>query len=313
MCNTADANAQAFPFKALGQRLSNWGRWGADDERGTLNFITPDAILAATREVRKGEQFELSIPLGSDGPQTGVANRINPVHLMSIMPRDLDMPDGMCAADDYIMMPLQSSTQWDGLAHIGYDGKLYNNVPASSITALEGVARNAIDRALPGITGRGVLLDIARLHGCDWLPVEHEITPEELDRACSQQRVDVRSGDILLIRTGWRLKARIQGWAGWLTAEPGLGLDCAEWLHSREIAAVASDNWAVEVQPARAGYLPLHCVLIRDMGMMLGEIFDLEALAEDCATDGIYSFLLVAPPLRVKGGVGSPTSPIAIK
>ncbi|MCP1471484.1 kynurenine formamidase [Sphingobium sp. OAS761] len=313
MCQVASAGRHPFPHKALGQRLSNWGRWGAEDERGTLNFITPARIVVAAAEAREGRVFELSIPLGSNGPQTGVANRTNPIHLMSIMPGDLSAPDGMCVADDFIAMPLQSGTQWDGLAHVGYDGLLYNGVSADTITAMSGVARNAIDRALPGVTGRGVLLDIARLHGVEWLPAGHEITPEDLDRACVAQRVEVGSGDILLVRTGWRRKALVEGWGGWLDAEPGLGLACCEWLHRHEIAAVASDNYAVEVQPGQGAYLPVHCVLIRDMGMMLGEIFDLEDLSADCAADGRYSFLLVAPPLRVANGVGSPTSPIAIK
>jgi kynurenine formamidase len=313
MCVATSPGPHPFPFKALGARLSNWGRWGVEDQRGTLNFITPQAILGAAAEVREGRLFALSIPVGADGPQTGTANRINPLHLMSIMPGDLSLPDAMCVADDFILMPLQSGTQWDGLAHIGYDGMLYNGVPASSITAIAGVSSNSVDHALPGITGRGILLDIARLNGVDWLPATHEITAEELDRACAAQKVSVQSGDILLIRTGWRRKALVGGWKGWLSEEPGLGLDCAEWLHAREIAAVASDNWAVEIQPARNAYLPLHCVLIRDMGMMLGEIFDLEALAEDCANDGRYAFLLIAPPLRVTGGAGSPTTPIAIK
>jgi kynurenine formamidase len=309
-----DEPEMPFPFKERGKRLSNWGRWGADDERGTLNFLTPDATRAATASIRSGQCFELSISLGSDGPQTGYGGRVNPVHLLNMMPSDFNMDDGMCVADDFIMMPLQCATQWDGLCHVGYDGLFYNGVPADTVTAYSGASRNAIDKTLPGVAGRGVLLDIARLHGLDWLPAGHEITPDQLDEALRKQDVEVRSGDTLLLRTGWRRKAMVEGWAGWLTGgEPGLGVTCADWLHDKEIAAIASDNWGIEVQPAREGFMPLHCILIRDMGMMLGEIWDLEALADDCARDGQWDFFLTAPVLRVTGGIGSPVSPVAIK
>jgi kynurenine formamidase len=120
----------------------------------------------------------------------------------------------------------------------------------------------------------------------------------------------------LLVRTGWRRKALVEGWTEqWIAVNPGLGLDCAEWLADREVAAVASDNWGIEVQPSRTdgARLPLHCVLIRDLGMMLGEMFDLEALAADCAADGQWDFFFSAPPLRVVGGAGSPATPIAVK
>ncbi|MEV4626480.1 cyclase family protein [Micromonospora sp. NPDC049523] len=305
-----------YEFKSIGQRLSNWGRWGADDQRGTLNFLTPQVRLDAARSVRTGQVFELSIPIGRDGPQQadgGAVGRINPVHLMSVHPGDFDRPDGMVGADDYIFMPLQAATHWDGLAHIGYDGLLYNGVPANSIRSMDGAKRHAIDQSLPGVVGRGILLDIARLHGRDWLAPSHPITPDELDEAVKQQNLTVRSGDVLLVRTGWRRKALVEGWHGWMETEPGLTVDCAGWLSEREISAVASDNWAIETQPAGEAWIPLHCVLIRDMGMTLGENFNLEELSEACAADGRWDLLLSAPALRILGGTGSPVSPIAIR
>jgi kynurenine formamidase len=302
-------------YKETGRSLSNWGRWGDDDERGTLNFVTPELVRAAAGSIRSGRAFELSIPVGGEGPPRAGSkgNRVNPVHLMNILPPDLATPDGMAVTDDYIIMPLQSGTQWDGLAHVGYDGELYNGVPTDTVGAVSGATRNAIDKTLPGMTGRGVLLDIARLEATDWLPAGHGITPTDLEHAERSQRVQVASGDAVLVRTGWRRKAVREGWDGWLGVEPGLTPDCAEWLHAREVATVASDNWGVEVQPAAEGWMPLHCILIRDMGMMLGEYFDLEGLAEDCARDGQWGFFLSAPPLRITGGAGSPVSPIAIK
>jgi kynurenine formamidase len=303
-------------FKAIGERLSNWKRWGAEDQRGTLNFITAEQVVAAARCIKTGKVFELSIPLGADGPQTGLGGRINPLHFLTVMPTDdLQLGDGLNISDDFISMPLQGATQWDSLAHVGYDDRFYNNVPVDAVTAMRGATRNGIDQALPGIVGRGVLVDIARLRGLQWLEGGQSIEPDELDAALAAQGVDIGSGDILAVRTGWRRKALVDGWSGWLRTNPGLSVACAAWMHSHEIAAVISDNWGIEVQPAQPGQglLPLHCILIRDLGMMLGEIFDLEELAGDCAADGVWEFFLSAPPLRVVGGVGSPVSPIAVK
>jgi kynurenine formamidase len=304
-----------FPYKAIGARISNWGRWGEDDEVGTLNFITPEVVLAATSSIRSGRRFELSIPISSDGPQIkpGRAGRINPVHLMNVLPGDFKTDDQVLVSDDFIIMPLQSGTQWDGLSHVGYDGFFYNGVPADAIRAVGGASRNSVDRTLPGAVTRGVLLDVARLAGVDWLQAGTGIGIAELEEAEREQGVRVRSGDVLLVRTGWRARAVREGWEGWLGSEPGLTLECAEWLRDREVAALATDNWGVEMQPAEGGFLPLHCVLIRDLGMMLGEMFDLEALAVDCANDGQWDFLFSAPVLRISGGAGSPISPIAIK
>ncbi|MGW4335916.1 cyclase family protein [Rhodococcus koreensis] len=302
-----------YTYKDIGKRLSNRGRWGDEDERGTLNHLTPERVKASTDSVRSGRVFELSIPVSGDGPQNGAGNRHNPIHLMTIMPADIQSPDNILVADDFVAMPLQSGTHWDGLAHVGYDDETYNGVTSSSIHALGGAQRNSIDKTLPGMVGRGVLLDIARLHDRPWLELDHGITPDELEAAEKAAGVQVGPGDALLFRTGWRRKALEEGWNGWLSAEPGLTVECAEWLYERDVATIASDNWGIEVQPASDGMLPLHCVLIRDMGMMLGEIFDLEALAEDCANDGQYDFQFIAPALRVHGGTGSPVSPIVIK
>jgi kynurenine formamidase len=303
-------------FKVIGERLSNWKRWGDDDQRGTLNFVTPERVVAAAACIRTGKVFELSIPICSDGPQTGLGGRINPLHFMTVMPTDdLGLGDGLRVSDDFISMPLQGATQWDSLAHVGYDDRFYNDVPLHAVTSLAGATRNGIDRVSPGVVGRGVLVDIARHRGVDWLDAGQAIEPDEIDAALAGQGVAIAAGDILAVRTGWRRKALVDGWANWLEANPGLSVGCADWLHQHEVAAVVSDNWGVEVQPAEEGngLLPLHCILIRDMGMILGEILDLEALAEDCAADGVWDFFLSAPPLRVVGGVGSPVSPLAVK
>ena len=157
-------------FKELGKQLSNWGRWGADDQRGTLNFITPEHVLRASSSIRAGKVFELSLPLGSNGPQQGAGRRFNPIHAMTVMPGEFSSPEGVVITDDMLTLALQCASQWDSLAHVGYDDRFYNDVTASrAITALRGASRNGIDQALPGAVGRGVLLDIARLRGVEWI------------------------------------------------------------------------------------------------------------------------------------------------
>jgi kynurenine formamidase len=166
---------------------------------------------------------------------------------------------------------------------------------------------------------RGVLLDIARLKGVDRVATDFVITPDDLEGACTSQRVSVESGDIVLIRTGhitWFKNNR--DYVTFRFQQPGLNMACALWLHDREVAAVCADNAGVERMLHNYAKqdsipLPLHMLCLRDMGVMLGELFDLEALAEDCAKNGVYTFLLSAPVLPARGGVGSPINPLALK
>lgn len=301
-------------FRTIGQRLSNWGRWGEDDERGTVNFVTPERLVSASSLVRRGEVFDLGIPFDANGPQPGGA-RINPVRLMSETGADQVFPGAFKYADDYVFMPLQAATQWDGLAHVYYDDQIYNGFPASDVTP-HGANHDSIDKQAKGIAGRGVLLDIARLRDVEWLPHGEVITPDDLDNAAQRQGVDVQSGDIVLVRTGWRRKfLSDQDATSFMAGEPGLGMACCEWLHQKEVAAVCSDNWAIEVLPGEieSEVLNVHMVLIRDMGMSLGEMLDLEELAADCAADGVYEFFFCAPPLKFTKAVGSPINPLAMK
>jgi len=304
----------AYDFREIGSRCRNWGRWGPDDERGTVNLISPECIIEATKLVRRGSIFDLGIPFDSAGPQPGGA-RINPIRLMSETGDDQDFVGAFHYADDYVFMPLQSASQWDGLGHVFYDEQIYNGYPSSDVGP-HGAKHCSIDKMAKGIVGRGVLLDIARLKGVEWMEAGDVVTPDDLDAAAKRQGVEVRSGDILLFRTGWRTKfVKEQNAAEFMAGEPGLGLGCCEWLHQRDVAAVASDNWAIEVLPGEVDteILPVHMVLIRDMGMTLGEILDLDELASDCEDDGVWDFLLAAPPIKFTAAVGSPINPLAIK
>ncbi len=301
-------------FRAVGERLRNWGRWGKEDERGTVNLITPERLVAAAGLIRQGKVFDLGIPFDAEGPQPG-GGRINPVRLMSETGADQLFPGGFRYADDYVFMPLQGASQWDGLAHVYYDDHLYNGYPATDVTP-HGAARNSIDKQAKGVAGRGVLLDVARLHGVEWLEAGYVITPDDLDRAATAHGVEVKPGDVMLFRTGWRKKFLAEHDApAFMAGEPGLGMACTEWLHDHEIAAVCSDNWAIEVLPGEDPdtVFNVHMVLIRDMGMTLGEILDFEELSADCADDGTYEFFFCAPPIKFTKAVGSPINPLAIK
>jgi len=304
-----------FDFREIGKQVSNWGRWGADDERGTVNLITPERVAAAARLVKRGAIFDLGIPFDGNGPQPG-GGRINPVRLMSETGAQQEaFPGAFHYADDFVFMPLQAASQWDGLAHVYYDDQLYNGFPSSDVGP-HGAMHCSIDKMAKGIVGRGVLLDIAALKGVDWMQPGEVITPADLDAAAERQGVAVGSGDILLFRTGWRTKFKQEkDAAAFMSGEPGIGLECAAWLHEHEVAVIASDNWAVEALPGEVDteLLPVHMVLIRDMGMTLGEILDLDELAADCANDGVWEFLLTAPPIKFTNAVGSPINPLAIK
>ena len=310
-------------IKALGRRLSNWGRWGANDRLGTLNHITPERIAAAARLATTGKVFALGIPLDRNGPQSGTRQRFNPIHAMfrdggdaPKTPDEVKAAEGYGGSDDWIVMPLQCVTQWDSLAHIFYEGKMYNGYDATLVTS-SGAAKNSIFKTKDKIVGRGVLLDVAKHKGVRALEPGYAITVADLEATAAAERVEVLPGDLLLVRTGHMSRYLDKGdWKHFdLDPFPGVSVHTAPWLHAKQIAAIGTDNYAVEVRPSEIpGFRnPFHVVAIANMGLTLGEIFVLEELAADCAADGRYAFLLVAPPLPVVRAVGTPINPYAIK
>jgi kynurenine formamidase len=307
--------------RELARKYRNWGRWGKDDELGTLNFITPEKIVEAARLVRQGKVISLAIPFDSDGPQTGFAGRINPVHYMLQDGGDVasgaqDWVPGLRWCDDAVTMPLQCATQWDALAHIYFDGKMYNDRGPEVVNS-NGARANSIDKVKDRIVSRGVFLDIPRYRHKPWLEPGEAIYPADLDGAAEQAGVSIGQGDIVIIRTGQIAQVRAEKrWGEYAGGPaPGLSLTVADWLATHEIAGYATDTWGTEVIPNETPdvFQPLHCVAIVNMGMLVGEIFDLEGLAVDCAEDGVYEFMFVAPPLPITGAVGSPINPQAIK
>jgi kynurenine formamidase len=309
---------------AAAKRCSNWGRWGADDVLGTLNFLDEAKRVEGARLVRRGASFSLAQSFDMDGPQKGWRRRTNPVHTMTDTGVDAErgtqgFPHGIGGADDVIFMPLQASTQWDGLGHIFDHGMAYNGRRAGDVVTSDGDKVTGIETVAGLIAGRGVLLDVGRALGTDGeLPDGFAITAEHLEAtiAAQGQSARVGRGDLLLVRTGRLARARREGWGDYAGgASPGLSFTTADWLHGTEIAGVATDTWGFEVRPNEfdVAFQPLHQVAIPNMGLFIGEMWDLDALAADCAADGRWDFFLTAAPLPVTGAVGAPVNPIAVK
>jgi kynurenine formamidase len=315
-------NLDAATVRAWGERYSNWGRWGGEDQLGTLNFITPARLLEACALPDKGLVISCALPFDQEGPQTGRHGRHNPIHTMIADGGDAlagaqdFLPGGFRYADDSVTMPLQCGTQWDSLAHVFYDGLMYNGREIGLVTS-RGAAANSIDAMKDGVVGRGVLLDLPRFKGVPWLDDGTPIYPDDLDACAESEGVAVESGDIVLVRTGMMSRCLQDGsWKGYCGgAAPGLSIYCGRWLYEREVAAIATDTWGVEVIPNETPdcFQPLHMIALRNTGLLFGEIFHLDRLAEACARDGNYAFLFSAPPLPITGAVASPINPLAIK
>ena len=302
--------------------LSNRGRWGPDDEIGTLNLITPDKVVAASRLVRRGAVFSLALPFDDTGPQRGNLRRFNPMSFMlrdgdDVWSRDLaGRPRGHGASDDVVLLASQGGTHWDALAHTFFDSTMWNGYDCRLVSSL-GAERNGISSYRDKIVTRAVLVDLARSAGRDWLLPGHRVTTADLDRALIEQGVEVGTGDILLLRFGHIALCRERGdWGDYAGGDaPGLAFETLHWIAEHELAGVAADTWGVEVRPNEISYVnqPWHRVALPHLGLAVGEMFDLEELAADCAADRTYEMLFSACPLPVTGSVGGPINPIAVK
>ncbi len=301
----------------LREKVRNWGRWGADDEIGTLNLITDDVVKAAATEVRAGKRFSLALPLDANGPQIGYTpGRENPVLEMVAInsPYPPDDLDGFVASDDKVTTSLQAATHWDALSHVSSGGKMYNGVPADAVTAA-GTTKLGIEKVTT-LVGRGVLLDIARSKSQDALTEAYAITGDDLDAACEFAKVKVQPGDIVLLRTG-KITEFLAGdkvaYCG--SGCPGPSLQSVQWLRDHDVAALATDNYQFEVYPSERedAVLPIHILHLVDMGMTQGQNWNLEALAADCADDGRYTVFLSATPEPFTHAVSGLVHPVAVK
>ncbi len=305
-------------LRQLAAQVSNWGRWGDDDEVGTLNLIDDAAVSRGLAAARTGVRFSLAIRLDADGPQLGtIPGRINPLHTMvAINTAYTGDPADFCASDDTMTLGLQACTHWDALAHVSYDGLLYNGFPAGTITAERGASRCGIHR-IPHVVTRAVLLDVARATGhAEGLPPGHAIRADDLDAAVELAGLHPEPGDAVLVRTGQMRHLRARDRQTYtLGDQPGLTTGTVPWMRRHDVAAVATDTVAMEVYPCEdpAVLFPVHMLQLRDMGLLQGQNFDLEDLAAHCAGDGVYEMLLVANPEPVTGGAGAPVNPVAVK
>lgn len=282
---------------------SNWGRWGNDDELGTLNLITDEVRERAAREVRTGRSVSLAVPIhpapvfsGPFAPQTAEVSPVQQIMAYTGNP-PLANADVMLVTNHHTM-----STHLDALAHITVDGRVYPGRPANESVTMGGVQHGSTTAFAAGIVTRGVLLDLA-VDGP--VPVDHAVTSQDLDAAEKRHGVRVESGDALVARFGW-VATRYRG-----NPMPGMSIDALRWMHDRGVSVYAGD--LADAHPPQPGGPPaMHGVGLPRLGMPLIDAVDADELAAACAELGRYSFLFVAAPPRIHGMTGVPVNPVAI-
>jgi kynurenine formamidase len=289
---------------------TNWGRWGADDQRGTLNLISPADVLAAVQTVKTGKVYSLSLPIQQHGvpifDYRGAPRRYS---LTSASDKDpfseMGGAPGLGANEDMLVLASHSITHMDALSHVFTEDGIYNGFPRDEFST-QGGADHCDISTTGTFAGRGILLDLARHQGVDWLEPGHVITRAELDACAEAQGTEPRAGDILLVRTGW-LDLFAQGTEEF--RQPGLGVDAVSFVDDHDIAAVGADNAAIESIPFDGNvFLAVHIELLVKRGVTLMEHLKLSELA----ADGCHEFLFVVGALPVTGAAGSPINPIAI-
>ncbi|MGX6447283.1 cyclase family protein [Patulibacter sp. S7RM1-6] len=308
----------------LADSPTNWGKWGPDDEVGSLNYLTPDQVLAGVRLVRRGELFPLQRLIGDPKGDPVWPGR-SPAERETVLDESHwdeggdgpSFPGGLHYADDKISAFLQGSTQYDALGHVWYDGKIWNGFDAR--TTVGGLEKASVEPiGARGVAGRAVLLDMARHAGKEALEARETFDHRDLEACARRQGVELRPRDILIIRTNHLQLFFEQGERFYDDfCEPGLAYspELVEWFHVNEIPNLVTDTIAneVTVDPSTGVALVLHNALMRNLGVLFTEICDLEALADDCAADGVYEFFYVAAPLKIHKATGSPVNPVVIK
>lgn len=306
----SDSELSAAAFRALHQRLREQVGWGPGDRRGALNHITAARLVAAAGEVRTGRTVTLAAPLASSAPDNPEPGARHMAHL----PGEPPQVAGLAFAADHLVMNVHGDvdSHIDALCHVGYEGALYNGVPAGAVTS-QGASQLSIDDARDGIAGRGVLFDIPRLRGVRWLEPGDQVTASELAAAQAAQQVQLGPGDLLFVRVGHRLRRRELG--PWDVSQSRAGLDprAMEYLAERQVAALGCDSNS-DTAPSRVEGVafPVHVLAINAMGLHLLDYLQFEDLVPLCEAAGRWSFLCVVAPLRLPGGTGSPVNPIAI-
>ncbi|WP_068398590.1 cyclase family protein [Kribbia dieselivorans] len=307
----------------LADAPTNWGKWGTNDEVGSLNYLGTEQAVAAARLVQQGKVFTIQRLIGDPKGDPVWPGRSPAVRTQILDESSWDgegapqFPGGLHYADDKIEAFLQGSTQYDALGHVWYGGKLWNGYDArSTVGGMELASVEPI--AQRGVVGRGVLLDMARFRGKSHLDAAETFTHEDLLACAAQQGVELRPRDILLIRTNY-IELFFEDSESFYAnfCEPGLvySPELVQWFADMEIPNLVTDTIANEItiDPNNGVALTLHNALMRNLGIAFTEITDLESLAEDCATDGVYEFLYAAAPLKVAKGTGAPVNPLVMK
>ena len=298
-------------FRALFDSVCSWGRWGAGDERGALNYLTPQRVAEAAGLVSSGETVTLSLPLNT---RAGPDNPAPAEHRMTMLGEAGAGPGEMGFAKDYIGVDYhnESHSHIDALCHVELDGTLYNGRPGSTITR-EGASTDAIAVLENGLVGRGVLLDIPRLRGVPWLEPGEHVFPEDLELCERSLGLTVAEGDILLVRVGHGRRLAEHGPWEMAEAKAGLHPTCARFLAERRVAVLGSDGNNDTAPSAVEGIgFPMHALTLNSMGVHLLDYLNLEDLVGRCERSGRWEFLFTAAPLRIVGGTGSPLNPTAI-
>ena len=304
-------DVSASDFEALFLELRTWGRWGEKDERGALNYLDAERVAAAARLVRSGLTVSLAWTLDT---HPAPSNPQPAAHRMTAYGGDEFSSAPIQFAKDYVGVDyhIDTHTHIDALCHVSYVGSLYNGIPATSVSSA-GAAAESIEVLNDGLAGRGVLLDIPRVRGVPWLEPGDHIFLEELEQAETEQGVTVGEGDILLVRTGHA--RRLAELGPWDTADAKAGLHptAMRFLADRKVAVLGCDGNSDTAPSSTEGVaFPIHVLAITAMGIHLLDYLQLEDLLAACERAQRWEFFLVAAPLRIAGGTGSPLNPIAI-
>jgi len=286
--------------------ISNWGRWGKDDERGTLNLITPEKRLAAAQLVREGVTVSLALDLNTHRDPLNA----NPFEQTLTVG---EFGGHQVAGDAYsVEYHGFAHSHMDGLPHFLHDGKMYNGFGVEVLEST-GATRLGINNARDGVFTRGVLIDVPWLQGVDYLEPGFAITIELLEAWERRTGVTVGSGDVLLVRTGRWERVRQKGQWNFLEQAAGLHASVAPWLKARDVAMLGSDGVSDVMPSGVEGRVnPLHELVLVGLGMPLLDNLDLDAVAAAARERQRWEFLFVAAPLRVVGGTGSPLNPLAV-
>jgi kynurenine formamidase len=321
----ASADPDSDFWKSLDGLPNNWGRWGPDDEVGSLNFLDQKEAMRGMAAAGEGKVFALGLPIADRRGDPVWPGRVETLRYNTqdrasyVYGKTKPFAGGVEYADDVAVMFLQGTTHFDALGHEWVGETIYNGYPADS--TVDRLARASVDAiARRGVVGRGVLVDMARHRGKEHMERGESFSLHELLRAAGEQNLTIEKHDILIIRTGWLKVFYEQGKDAFYEkpfVEPGLSWqpEVAEWFHQMEIPAFITDTISNEGTKCADGTVrpALHIALMRNLGVTFMELAWLEELAEDCVRDGRYDFAFVAGPLKVMGGTGAPVNPIAIK